>query len=190
MPIDAGHIEYLRSQQRGRLATVAPNGAPQNKPVGFRYHAQVGTIDVTGFDMERSAKFRNVAIRPQVAFTVDDVPDPTAGAAGVRFVEIRGIAAQVELETPPLEGTSGWIIRIHPRRVVSWNVGAPGMHHADVAPGGSPARDARPAVGLAGPAADRARSADRAPGRGAPGRPARPGCRALQPPLLGRRHLG
>ena len=61
-------------------------------------------------------------------------------------MEIRGIAEQVELETPPFEGTSRWIIRIHPRRVVSWNVGAPGMHHADVAPGGSPARDARPAV--------------------------------------------
>ena len=49
-----------------------------------------------------------------MALTVDDVPDPTAGAAGVRFMEIRGIAEQVELETPPFEGTSRWIIRIHP----------------------------------------------------------------------------
>jgi uncharacterized protein (TIGR02246 family) len=94
-----------------------------------------------------------------VAFTVDDVPDPTAGAAGVRFLEIRGIAEQVELEAPPFEGASRWIIRIHPRRVVSWNVGAPGMHHADVAGSRSPVRDARPAVGLTGPAGDRARSA-------------------------------
>lgn len=120
---------------------MALNGAPQNKPVGFRCHGRLGTIDVTGFDIERSAKFRNVAIRPQVALTVDDVPDPTAGAAGVRFMEIGGIAEQVELETPPFEGTSRWIIRIHPRRVISWNVGAPGMHHADVAGGRSPARD-------------------------------------------------
>jgi PPOX class F420-dependent enzyme/OxyR family protein len=71
---DAAHADYLRSQRRGRLATVAPNGAPQNKPVGFRYHAELGTIDVTGFAMERSAKFHSVAIRPQGAFTVDDVP--------------------------------------------------------------------------------------------------------------------
>jgi len=43
---------------------VAPNGAPQNKPIGFRYDAELGTVDITGFDMEHSAKFRNVAIRP------------------------------------------------------------------------------------------------------------------------------
>ena len=63
-PFDAAHSEYLRSQRQGRLATVAPNGAPQNKPIGFRYDAELGTVDITGFDMEHSAKFRNVAIRP------------------------------------------------------------------------------------------------------------------------------
>jgi PPOX class F420-dependent enzyme/OxyR family protein/uncharacterized protein (TIGR02246 family) len=149
----------LRSQGRGLLATVAPNGAPQNKPVGFRYNAELGTIDVTGFDMERSAKFRNVAIRPQVAFTVDDVTDPAAGAGGVRFMEIRGTAEQVELEAPPFDGASRWIIRIHPRRFVTWNIGAPGMHSVDVSAAGSAAGEPRPAVGVSGPAGDRAMSA-------------------------------
>jgi pyridoxamine 5'-phosphate oxidase family protein len=154
-PFDAAHAEYLRSQRRGLLATVAPNGAPQNKPVGFRYRAELGTIDVTGFDMERSAKFRNVALRPQVAFTVDDAPDPAAGSGGVRFMEIRGTAEQVELEAPPFDGASRWIIRIHPRRFLSWNVGAPGMHSGDVAGAGSAAGDLRPAVALSGPPGDR-----------------------------------
>ncbi len=158
-PFDAAHADYLRSQRRGRLATVAPNGAPQNKPVGFRYNPELGTIDVTGFAMERSAKFRNVAIRPQVAFTVDDVPDPSAGSGGVRFMEIRGTAQQVELEAAPFDGASRWIIRIHPRRFVSWNVGSPGMHSADVAGAVRSAGDGRPAVGLSGAAGDRARSA-------------------------------
>lgn len=138
---------------------MAPNGAPQNKPIGFRYDAELGTVDITGFDMEHSAKFRNVAIRPQVAFTIDDAPDPAAGAAGVRFMEIRGTAEQVELEAPPYEGASSWIIRIHPRRVVSWNVAGPGLHGSDVAGAESPAGASRPTVGLAGPAGDRARSA-------------------------------
>ena len=116
-PFDAAHADYLRSQRRGRLATVATNGAPQNKPVGFRYHAELGTIDVTGFAMERSAKFRNVAIRPRVAFTVDDVSDPSAGSGGVRFMEVRGTAEQVELDAAPFDGVSRWIIRIRPRSI-------------------------------------------------------------------------
>ena len=46
---------YLTSQQRGCLATVAPDGTPQNKPVGFRCNAALGTIDIYGHAMERSA---------------------------------------------------------------------------------------------------------------------------------------
>jgi len=156
---DAPHAQFLRSQQRGRLATVGPGGAPQNKPVGFRYNAELGTIDIAGTAMERSAKFANVALHPQVAFTIDDVPDAEAGADGVRFMEIRGAAEQVKLKDAPLSDSSRWIIRIRPRRVVSWNVAGPGMHAADVRGDESPAGDARPAMELAGAAADRAQAA-------------------------------
>ncbi|HTX13240.1 MAG TPA: PPOX class F420-dependent oxidoreductase [Solirubrobacteraceae bacterium] len=162
MPItafDAPHAQYLREQQRGRLATVAPNGGPQNKPVGFRFNEELQTIDIGGFQMERSAKFRNVAVRPQVAFTVDDVPDPSAGADGVRFVEIRGVAEQVHLDSQSQPGPSGWIIRIHPRRVVSWNVAGRGLHGADFAAGPSEATNARPALGLTGALAERPQAA-------------------------------
>jgi PPOX class F420-dependent enzyme/OxyR family protein/uncharacterized protein (TIGR02246 family) len=162
MPIDAfdsPHAQYLREQQRGRLATVAPSGAPQNKPVGYRFNEELQTIDIGGFGMERSAKFRNVAIRPQVAFTVDDVPDPSAGADGVRFVEIRGVAEQVQLEPPPQPGLSSWIIRIHPRRLVSWNVAGPGLHGADFAAESSDTAGARPSLGLSGVLAERPQAA-------------------------------
>ena len=59
MPMDSHHIEYLTTHSHGRLATIAPNGTPQNKPVGYRYNPALGTIDIAGFDMERSAKYRN-----------------------------------------------------------------------------------------------------------------------------------
>ena len=98
--LDSEHARYLAQQRHGVLATIAPSGSPQAKPVGFRYDPQRGTIDIAGYDMEHSAKFRNVGIDPRVAFTVDDAPDPEAGAAGVRFAEIRGIAEQVRLDDP------------------------------------------------------------------------------------------
>jgi PPOX class F420-dependent enzyme/OxyR family protein/uncharacterized protein (TIGR02246 family) len=156
---DLAHAQYLVAQELGTLATIAPSGAPQNKPVGFRYNRELGTIDISGYEMERSAKFRNIGANPQVAFTVSDVPDPTAGAAGVRFMEIRGRAKQVRLETAPRPGLTPWIIRIHPRRIVSYNVAESGFHTADVDDGEATNSDRRPAVGLTGAAAERGRSA-------------------------------
>jgi PPOX class F420-dependent enzyme/OxyR family protein/uncharacterized protein (TIGR02246 family) len=156
--LDEPHARYLGDQRHGTLATVAPNGAPQNKPVGFRYDAARGTIEISGIQLERSAKFRNIALHPQVAFTVQDVPDEAGGAGGVRFLELRGTAEQVELPVAPSDGVSRWIIRVHPRRVVSWNVAGPGMHSADVS-GAEPHDGARPALGLSGAAGRQAHKA-------------------------------
>jgi len=36
MPLDEIYVTYLNGQSRGRLATVSPDGRPQNKPVGYR----------------------------------------------------------------------------------------------------------------------------------------------------------
>jgi PPOX class F420-dependent enzyme/OxyR family protein/uncharacterized protein (TIGR02246 family) len=157
--IDAAHVRYLSEQRHGVLATIAPSGTPQAKPVGFRYNAELGTLDIRGFELERSAKFRNVSENPWVAFTVDDVPNPDAGAAGVRFMETRGIAEQVQLDDAPTGGVSAWVIRIHPRRLVSYNVAGPGMHTADLGDDIAPQEQARPVAGLAGAAAERGRRA-------------------------------
>ena len=155
--IDAPHAEYLRGHDLGRLATVAPSGAPQNKPVGYRFDPERQTIEIGGLELERSAKFRNLALHPAVAFTVDDRPDPDAGAGGVRFVELRGDAERVQLDEPMYPDGGRWIIRLRPRRLVSYNVAGPGSFSADL---GDPAGGgARPAVGLDGEAAGRAADA-------------------------------
>jgi PPOX class F420-dependent enzyme/OxyR family protein/uncharacterized protein (TIGR02246 family) len=153
MPIDTHHIEYLTTQTHGRLATVSPNGAPQNKPVGYRYNAALGTIDIAGFNMERSAKYRNVGANPEVAFVVDDIVGE--GAEGVRFVELRGPAEHaVDPDRATPGGVSAHIIRIHPRRLVSWNVrpGHEGMYSEDLETDNrTPASaGARPVLGGAG----------------------------------------
>src|SRR6202046_62635 len=76
---------YLGSQQLGRLATIQPDGSPQVKPVGFRVNPGLGTIDVTGFNLTSSQKFRNVRRNGQAALVVDDIasPDPWAGGLPV-----------------------------------------------------------------------------------------------------------
>lgn len=113
-------IAYLESQRLGRLATVDPAGAPQNNPVGFRYNAGLGTIDIGGLNMGASRKFRNLAGNPQVAFVVDDLASVQPWR--VRCVEIRGRAEALrDQDYGP--GFSAEIIRIHPVRVISFGLG-------------------------------------------------------------------
>jgi pyridoxamine 5'-phosphate oxidase family protein len=121
MPIDSHHIAYLTTHTHGRLATVAPSGAPQNKPVGYRYNVALATIDIAGFNMERSAKYCNVGVNPEVSFVIDDIVGE--GAEGVRFTELRGWAEHaVDPDRATPGGLSAHIIRIHPRRLVSWKI--------------------------------------------------------------------
>jgi len=109
--------------------------------------------------MESSAKYRNVGVNPNVAFVIDDAV--SEGAAGTRFVEIRGQAERVSVEPPATAGVSPQIIRIHPRRVISWNVDPdhPGLQTRDVA--GNPGEPApiRPSFGTDAGAALRANQA-------------------------------
>jgi len=148
MLLDENHVSFLTSHGLGRLATVAPDGGPQNKPVGYRYNADLGTIDIGGFAMERSAKYRNLATNPMVSFVVDD--SVGEGAEGMRFLEVRGRAERVP--AGPDEG--GPVIRIHPVRVVGWNVpGHAGLHAADA--GAAASRPSRQGVAGAEAPAER-----------------------------------
>ena len=111
-------IEYLASADLGRLATIAPDGTLQNSPVGFTYNEALGTIDVVGYRMSKSRKFRNLATNNTVAFVVDDIAshDPWR----VRCLEIRGTAEQAEAETG--DGIESAIIRITPKRIISFGI--------------------------------------------------------------------
>ena len=145
MTLTEAEQRFLSVQRQGRLATIAPDGIPQVKPVGFSYNQELGTIDIAGTNMARSAKYKNIRSNPHVAFVVGDVPAPEDGAAGVRFLEIRGVAEAVT--APPKPQTDGHlapeIIRIHPRRVLAFNVDPdyPGLQARDV--GGDVAYSAR-----------------------------------------------
>lgn len=125
MTLTPGEVEYLDGQRLGRLATVGPDGVPQNNPVGFRYTPD-GTIEIGGRDLGNSRKFRNIEAHPEVAFVVDDLVSTNPWR--VRGLEIRGWAEALRGESPPRPGMSGEVIRIHPQLVFSWGLdGTPGL---------------------------------------------------------------
>jgi len=111
MTFSDAEMRFLARQPRGHLATLGPNGTPQVKPLGFTYNPTLGTIDITGFNMSGSVKYRNV-------------------------LEIRGVA-ETAVGTHDRQGhLAPEIIRIRPRRIVSFNVDPhhPGFAARDVTP--------------------------------------------------------
>jgi pyridoxamine 5'-phosphate oxidase family protein len=126
MTFTDGEIEYLGTQRLGRLATVDAGGRPQNNPVGFVVNTDTGTIDIGGWNLAASRKFANARAHPAVAFVVDDIASFEPWV--VRGVEIRGEAEAVTGQPRPEEWMSGELIRIHPRRILTWGlIGMSGM---------------------------------------------------------------
>ena len=115
----AQEIEYLGSQRLGRLATLSALGEPHVVPVGFRYNAELDTIDIGGHNIGKSKKFRDVARDGRVAFVVDDVLPPWKP----RGVEVRGLAEVLaEGGKQIMQAFDDELIRITPRRIISWGV--------------------------------------------------------------------
>ena len=118
-------LAYVTGEPRlARLATVGPDGTLHVAPVGWSYNAELGTIDIGGHDFARTKKFRDAARTGRAAIVVDDVLPPWRP----RGVEVRGIAEAID-GPPPL-------IRLHPRRIVSWGLESTAHHARDVAAAG------------------------------------------------------
>ncbi len=116
-------LQYLAGgQQLGRLATVGADGTPHVVPVAWIYNAATDTIDIGGYELERSKKFRDVARSGRAAIVIDDLASTEPWRP--RAVEVRGRAEAIALPTP--------LIRIHPERIVSWGL-APGRSARTVA---------------------------------------------------------
>lgn len=115
-------LEYLTSGRRlGRIATVGRDGTPHVVPVGWSYEPASDVIEVGGFDLAKTKKFRDAQASGRVAIVVDDVAsvDPWRP----RGVEIRGRAHVI---AEPIA-----VIRIEPERIVSWGL-EPERHARDV----------------------------------------------------------
>ncbi len=107
-------LGYLTGgRQLGRIATVGADGTPHVVPVGWIYNAASDTIDVSGYELAGTKKFRDVERTERAAIVIDDLQsvDPWRP----RGLEVRGRGEAIALPTP--------LIRIHPARIVSWGLG-------------------------------------------------------------------
>jgi pyridoxamine 5'-phosphate oxidase family protein len=112
-------IDYLGSQRLGRLATVGTDGMPHVVPVAFRYNPDTDAIDIGGHDFAKRKKFRDVERTGLAALVVDDVLPPWRP----RAVEVRGQAITLDTGGKAImEAFDDPIIRITPRRIVSWGL--------------------------------------------------------------------
>jgi pyridoxamine 5'-phosphate oxidase family protein len=113
-PFSETELRFLTAPQRplGRVATVGADGTPHVVPSGWTYNEALGTVDVTGRDVEATKKFRDAGRTGMAAIVIDGV------AEGEGFhpwgIEIAGHAETI--------GGSSSLIRIHPDRVRSWGL--------------------------------------------------------------------
>ncbi|WP_007515660.1 PPOX class F420-dependent oxidoreductase [Pseudofrankia saprophytica] len=121
---------YLTTHPLGRLATVGPRGAPHVHPVALWVDLDAGTIDIGGPALSRSQKFRNVQADPRISLIVDDqaTPEESVGPGGQtgRGLEIRGSVEILVAGEPPMTGFGNDVLRVHPHKIISWNVDGPG----------------------------------------------------------------
>jgi pyridoxamine 5'-phosphate oxidase family protein len=116
---------YMAEADRSRLArvaTVGKDGTPHVVPVGWSYNAEYDAIEISGFELERTKKFRDVKRTGRAAVVIDDLAsvDPWRP----RGIEVRGRAEAVGGARP--------VIRLHPERIISWGIesDAVGQRHA------------------------------------------------------------
>jgi len=120
--LTAAQIDYLASQRLGRIATAGADRKPHVVPTSFRYNAELGTVDVGGFHVDTTKKFRDVQANPSAALVVDDLVsvDPWTP----RMLEIRGRAEAIADGGSALFG-GGFgeaFIRIHPEKINSFGI--------------------------------------------------------------------
>ncbi len=96
----------------GRIATVGRDGTPHVVPSGWTYNPDLDTLDVTGRDVEKTKKYRDVQRTHRAAIVIDGV-DASDGWEPWAL-EVRGPAKAIA--GPPA------LIRIQPGRVRSWGL--------------------------------------------------------------------
>jgi len=94
-------------------------GEPHVVPVGFRYNPEKDSIDIGGYNMGSSKKYRDAVSYGRVAFVVDDVLPPWKP----RMIEVRGTVEGLPEGGKEInEGVAPEILRITPTRILSFGL--------------------------------------------------------------------
>ena len=85
MSIPASHADLLETTALAHVATIGPDGLPQNNPVWFGWDGtHVLFSQTTG-----RQKYRNLQANPAVALSIVDSTNP------YRYLEIRGTVVEI-----------------------------------------------------------------------------------------------
>ncbi len=79
-------VDILESNGFAHVATIGPDGAPQNNPVWFAWDGETIAISQT----PDKQKFKNLQREPRVALSILDPENP------YRYLEVRGEVTSVE----------------------------------------------------------------------------------------------
>lgn len=84
--IPADHVDILQATSFAHVATIGPNGEPQNNPVWFAWDGETISISQT----PTKQKYKNLQSEPRVALSILDPENP------YRYLEVRGTVTAVE----------------------------------------------------------------------------------------------
>jgi len=86
MVIPESHTDILEKPAFASVATIGPDGGPQNNPVWFGWDGS----NVRFSQITTRQKYRNLNADPRVSFSILDPDDP------YRYIEIRGVMIGIE----------------------------------------------------------------------------------------------
>jgi len=86
MLIPDSHVDILDKKAFASVATIGPNGEPQNNPVWFGWNGS----EIRFSQTTTRQKYRNTRMDRRVALSILDPDDP------YRYLEVRGVVVDVE----------------------------------------------------------------------------------------------
>jgi pyridoxamine 5'-phosphate oxidase family protein len=104
-------VEFLMESKLARLATSSPDGQPHVVPVVYEFDGQA--LYFSGWNLQKSLKFKNLFRNRKVALAIDDLVSVKPWRP--RGIEIRGTAEIVETE-------DSLYVKVVPSRKVSWGL--------------------------------------------------------------------
>jgi len=84
--IPGSHADLLNSTALAHVATIGPDGAPQNNPVWFG----IEDGNILFSQTKARQKYKNVQRAPRVALSIVDPANP------YRYLEIRGVVERID----------------------------------------------------------------------------------------------
>ncbi len=127
--------DYLSSQPLARIATASSREdsiQPDVVPVGFDFDGEY--FYVSGMNLLKSTKYKNVQKNPIVALVVDDLKSMNPWEPrGIRIYGIADIVIRQDGYMRQTDHPSSTYIRIKPLKKWSWGIDAPVFQRSTVA---------------------------------------------------------